>query len=803
MEHELKNIQRLREHLAECTVLLKGNGAYPLEAPGTVAAYGNGIRGTVKGGTGSGDVYSRYFVTVEQGLKEAGFTLYDEEWLGSYDALKEAHRDGIIKAAIDKAAAEGSNLLMAALSVPVPEPEYDLPLKTGADSALYVVSRISGEGKDRKAGKGDFELTDTEIRDILLLDKEYDRFMLVINAGGPIDLSPVMGVSNILVLSQLGVETGKVLADIMLGKAYPSGKLSTSWAGASDYCSEGSFGDMDDTFYREGIYVGYRYFDAAGRKPLFPFGYGLGYTKFEIRFAGGIIEKSSVTAEFEVSNIGEHPGREVVQLYLSCPQGKLNRERKSLAGYAKTKELRPGESQKLSIGFDLKDFAGYDGESASYILEKGTYVILVGNSSEDAKPVMKGILGGSLTVRKVKKLFPDPGFEDWRPEVMPSYDTDGLPCFAIDMSGFETETVDYGSSGATDPRTDDLSASELAYMNVGFFGGASRELNIIGNAADSVAGAAGETFGIGSKGIDRLIMADGPAGLRLSKQYYKDETGVHAVGTAFPDYVMRLLPREVSEPLALRFKVKEGVEIKEQYATALPIGTAIAQSWNEDLARLCGEIAGEEAKVFGVDLWLAPALNIHRNVLCGRNFEYYSEDPVLSGNMAAAVTVGAQKTGSVGATIKHLAFNNQETNRYNNNSVISERALREIYLKGFEIAVRKGDPAAVMSSYNLVNGEHTSESKALIKDILFSEFGYRGLVMTDWIILGPSVLAFAHYPVPVPWKIAASGHSLLMPGTQKDYDDIMEALSLGRLSLRQLKENASRLLWLIDRLHRK
>lgn len=234
-------------------------------------------------------------------------------------------------------------------------------------------------------------------------------------------------------------------------------------------------------------------------------------------------------------------------------------------------------------------------------------------------------------------------------------------------------------------------------------------------------------------------------------------------------------------------------EVREQYATAIPIGTAVAQSWNPCLAEACGDIVGAEMERFGIHLWLAPALNIHRSVLCGRSYEYFSEDPLVSGVFAAALTKGVQRHPGCGVTIKHFAANNQETNRYNNNSVVSERALREIYLKGFEICIRESHPKALMTSYNLLNGVHTSESGELLYDVLRSEFGFDGIIMTDWVTGSDFLSAGAKYPAPEAYKVALAGNDLFMPGSQREVDNLREALKNGEISRAQLMENATRI----------
>lgn len=272
-EYEIRHIRALRGHLAECTVLLKKDGNFPLKRPCKIAAYGSGVRGTVKGGTGSGEVNSHYSVSIETGLQDAGFSVTTAAWLDRYEQHRAATQEQFEQELKAAAKAANQNYLLYSMGKSMPEPEYNLPLDGGGEAAIYVVSRISGEGSDHAWCKGDILLTDSEVQDILALNQAYRHFMLVLNVGGVVDLTPVMAVRNILLLSQLGVETGAALADILLGKANPSGKLTTTWAAQENYPPMPDFEDRDTTRYREGIYVGYRYFDAFDKKPLFTFGY--------------------------------------------------------------------------------------------------------------------------------------------------------------------------------------------------------------------------------------------------------------------------------------------------------------------------------------------------------------------------------------------------------------------------------------------------------------------------------------------------------------------------------------------------
>lgn len=675
----------------------------------------------------------------------------------------------------------------------MPEPEYDLPLNVKGETAIYVLARISGEGNDREAREGDIFLTESERRTILELKRQYRRFMLVLNVGGPVDLSPVMEVVNILILSQLGVQTGSALADLVLGKTYPSGKLTTTWTKWKDYPDFASFGEQDDTRYQEGIYVGYRYFDSVDKEVLFPFGYGVSYTNFEVRFKGLKLDKMTAEIGAEVVNIGDFCGKEVVQLYVSVPEGKLDQPYQTLASWKKTEELKPGEKQTVELSFLLTDLASYDEEQAAWILEQGEYTLRMGNSSRDTEVCGVISVPETLVIKSVKNCFGKPDFTDWKPE-RKRKDRVGKKIQSLEADIFSVDIVKvvYEHKDEPMPEMEGFSDEELISLNVGAFVAGGGVTGIIGNASMSVAGAAGETAKVGE--IPVIVMADGPAGLRLSQKCFRDENGIHSLGSTMPETMQNLLTEDERAYMnSMIPQPGEDSEIFEQYATAIPIGTAIAQSWNPLLAERCGDIVGSEMERFGIHLWLAPALNIHRSIRCGRNYEYFSEDPLISGVFAAALTKGVQSHPGCGVTIKHFAANNQETNRYNNNSIVSERALREIYLKGFEICVRLAQPKALMTSYNLLNGKHTSEHRELLEDVLRCEFEFDGIVMTDWVTSSDILSADAKYPAPEAYKVALAGNDLFMPGSQQEIDNLTAALKNGHITREELIKNATRI----------
>ena len=790
--YETAHAELVRRLAPECTVLLKKDGQFPLAAPQEIALFGSGARYTVKGGTGSGEVNSRYSVTVEQGLERAGFTVTSKGWLDAYDAVRQAAKKDFFRAIRDRAKRNHTLAAMEGMGAIMPEPEYQLPLRGSGDTAVYVLSRISGEGSDRKPIKGDILLSDTERRDILLLNEQYEKFMLVLNVGGPVDLSPVQNVKNILLLSQLGANTGDVFADLLLGRSYPSGKLTTTWASWEDYPQLGTFGDQDEALYREGVYVGYRYFDTVGKEPLFPFGFGLGYTDFETKIDAADDKSVTVT----VTNVGGYKGKEVVPVYLAPPAEKLDKPLRQLAAFRKTRELAPGESETLTVPYTLRDAASYDEAYSAWILEQGDYTVLVGHT-----PAVTLRLDGTVKLRQLRHALGKPAWADWKPERAAEA---GRAETVIEVSAdsFTTETAVYDAPAEVDPEIAALNDEELITLNIGAFDPKGGVASMVGNASMSVAGAAGETAHVRS--LPFLVMADGPAGLRISREYYKDEKGVHALGDTMPETILELLtPMQLKFMAFLNRKPKGITDIKEQYCTAIPIGTAIAQSWNLSLAEALGDLVGDEMERFGIHLWLAPALNIHRDIRCGRNFEYYSEDPLIGGKFAAAITRGVQKHPGCGTTIKHFTVNNQEFNRIGVNSQVSERTMREIYLKGFEICVRESQPHALMTSYNLLNGTHTSERRDLITDVLRAEWGFEGIVMTDWVVGSITQVQNPRYHNALSEHVAAAGGDLFMPGGKSDWKRVQKALKAGTLSRRQLEENATRVYHMAKKLTEK
>ena len=830
--YEITHSKKIRENAAECCVLLKKDGSFPLKEAGKIAVFGNGVRYTIKGGTGSGDVNIRHLINIEEGLKSSGFEITSGKWLDQYDEIRNTCKKEFFNGLKEAADKLGYPVSVVAIGQVLPEPEYELPLEADGDTAIYVLSRNSGESKDRENKKGDILLTDTECRDILALNRKYEKFMLVLNIGGMVDLTPVKEVKNILLLGQLRTPTGEVLADIILGKSVPSGKMAMTWDKIENYPSTDHFGALDDMEYTDKFYVGYRYFDKVRYVAAYPFGFGMSYTEFDFQFEDVEVEKQNIKVTGKVTNIGKYKGKEVLQLYVAPRNMQSERPEKELIGFKKSKELNPGESCEVEIVFELSNLACFDEEKSAFVIEQGMYYLLLGNSSVNVSCVGKFEVGQNIILQKTKHLFECLGEKKTLEEMSienfaDEYAAESVKTFLINAEEFATDICDYTEKEPDIMQTEKkykwkdvmegrCSAGELAASMsneelIQLCMGAGQELedlsNVIGCASLNVAGASGDTTDKlqGTYGIPSISCVDGPAGVRISPEYIINENKVKAVGMAFGKEIADLMGEEDLEEMKALMSIDDSEnkeEIYYQYCTAIPIGTDIAQSFNEEIAEIFGDIVGNEMERFGTPILLAPGMNIQRSPLCGRNFEYYSEDPLLTGKMGAAITRAVQKHKGCGVTIKHFACNNQEMNRIGSNSIVSERTLRELYLKGFEICIKEASPAALMSSYNLLNGEHTCSRKDLLTDLLRAEWNYEGAVMTDWFVTQELMkMPEAKYATASAAGCIKAGNNLIMPGNSADQKDIMDALQDEEhpyhIERADLLKNAQRVLQLI------
>ena len=810
-QREKDNAILAREAAAEGFVLLKNEAqTLPLK-PGTkIGLYGAGAVRTIKGGTGSGDVNNRYNVNIYDGLKNAGYEITSVEWLDGYDSCYIQARESWKSEIFRKLTEECNGNFFEAYSTT----SFSMPAgaaideaaakEDGAEIAMYVLARIAGENADRRDEAGDYYITEEERAQIAVLCEAYEKVILVVNTGGLIDLAftdEFPNITAVLQFVQAGQEGGNALADVISGKVTPSGKLVDSWAlDYMDYPNAAYFshksGDVYREEYREGIYVGYRYFDTFDVPVRYSFGYGLSYTEFDLKVTGiskqiSAQGKPTLSVSVDVINTGAaYSGKEVVQVYVSCPQGKLPKEFRRLATFGKTKLLAPGETQSLTLSMDLYQLASYSEEQAAWLLETGTYGIWVGNALSTAALCGTFVMDETKVLVQCEHICPlkesleelqadKAKLEEKQIAWLRKAEERKLPKVQISAKELPTETVVYEKlqdqyPGRAGEIVDQLSTEELIALATGD-PAKDQGASALGSAGQTVPGAAAETVTVAEKApyyVASIVLADGPAGLRLRSEYQVREDGSIDGG----DFLDGFENGYFAEP-----KESNGI-VYHQYCTAIPVGTLLAQSWNLELMHTLGRMIAGEMNEFEVTLWLAPGMNIHRNPLCGRNFEYYSEDPLLAGSMAAAMTQGVQSIPGCGTTIKHFACNNQEDNRMGSDSILSERTLREIYLKGFETAIRSAQPMAMMTSYNLINGVHAANNYDICTKAARDEWGFAGAIMTDWTTTTDSTAGECTAA-----GCMKAGNDMVMPGDMRDHASIRQALKDGTLDIRELK----------------
>lgn len=784
-----KRVTGCKEHIElsknaakEGMILLKNKeNVLPLKRGTKVALFGKGTFDYVKGGGGSGDVTVAYTRNLYEGLK------LNKDKVVVFEELCEYYRQDVQKQ-------------YAAGKVPGMTVEPDIPVellvkaKQFTDTAIISICRYSGEAWDRKSiidpnntalcederrmtelsaslfQDGDFCLSEKEREMVETVKENFQKVIVVLNIGGMFDTSWFVEDDQIqaaLLAFQGGMEGGLAAAELLLGDGNPSGKLCDTFAKTlEDYPSTYNFHESRDYVdYTDDIYVGYRYFETipgAAEKVNYPFGYGLSYTTFAIDVTDAVCENGKFTMKASVTNTGNYKGKEVVQLYISKPQGKLGNPAKELAAFMKTRELQAGETQLIELHCELSALAAYDDlgkvQKSAYVLEKGDYRFYVGTSVRDVEEVdlkyqlEKDVIVKQLSAKLVptslsRRMLSDGSYEElpMTDPVDPNASVIGVldnkykegkaPMVrAIPGYQFVDGMQRHGEHGFMEVVDGKISMDDfVAQLSI------DELIHLLGGQPNvGIANA----FGFGNMPeyeVPSVMMADGPAGVRIDK----------------------------------------GIGI---YTTAFPCSTLLACTWNPEIVEAVGQAGGAELKENNLGVWLTPAINIHRSPLCGRNFEYYSEDPYLTGILAGAMVRGIQ-SNNVGATVKHLALNNKETNRKNSDSRVSERAAREIYLKAFEMIVKKEEPWAIMSSYNIINGHRASECKELLMDILRGEWGYEGMVTSDWWTCGE------HY------KEAKAGNDLKMASGYPDR--VKQAYEMGAISRKEIEACVKHILTLI------
>lgn len=778
----LGHIGLSKEAAKEGMVLLKNRGdILPLKKGTRVALFGKAAFDYVKGGGGSGDVTVAYIRNLYEGLK------MQKDVVSIFEPLCDYYRKDV-----ERQYAQGS---IPGMTI---EPEVPRELldeaKAYADTAVISICRFSGEGWDRKSivdtdnknmgegeldmavrsskifANGDFCLSAQEAAMVETVKKNFSKVVVVMNVGGMVDTSWFVredAIGAVLMAWQGGMEGGLAAAELLAGKGNPSGKLSDTFAQTlEDYPSTGDFHESRDYVnYTEDIYVGYRYFETvpgADQKVNYPFGFGLSYTTFQTDVLSAEEKEGQVRIQVEITNTGSRDGKEVVQVYFEAPQGRLGKPKRQLIAFAKTRSLRPGESQRLYLSFEIRDMASYDDtgkvQKAAYVLEKGDYFFHVGTSVRDTVRLdyVYQVKGDTVTEQLESRLTPSElprrMLSDGSYEEVPQ--REGNDPNANELERMPEDMME-GYVPAVRPRDRYQLWREPYKKGAHIFkevaeGKLTPEEFLAQLTDEETAQLLGgqpntgvaNTFGYGNLpeyGVPSVMTADGPAGLRIAP-----ECGVTT--------------------------------------TCWPCSTLLACSWNPEIVEAVGLAGGAEVKENNIAVWLTPAVNIHRSPLCGRNFEYYSEDPYLAGKLASAMVRGIQ-ANHIGATVKHFALNNKETNRKNSDSRVSERAAREIYLKAFEIIVREAKPWSIMTSYNIINGHRASENADLLEGILRGEWGFEGCITTDWWTCGE------HY------KEVKAGNDIKMGCGYPER--LLDALEKGCLTRKEMDACALRVLKLI------
>ena len=689
-----------RKAIAEGCVLLENNGVLPLKKDSRVSVFGRIQTNYYKSGTGSGGKVNVSKVwNIVEGLEESGFVKVNQE-------LKKVYEEWEKENPYDEGLGWGKER-WSQDEMPLTK-ELVEQASTASDIALVIIGRTAGEDKDNSATKGSWFLTDEELDMLKKVRAGFDKVAVLLNVGNIIDMNFVEEVKPdaVMYVWQGGMLGGLGTADVLTGKITPCGKLTDTIAKKiEDYPSDKWFGDLKQNFYCEDIFVGYRYFETFAKdKVLYPFGYGLSYTSFKIESlsASNDLAAQKVNLKVKITNTGSTAGKEVVQVYISAPNGKLGKAARVLADFEKTEILQPGASQELDFAIPYYNFASYDdggytGNKACFVLEEGNYKLYAGSDVRSAAQAFNFDLASLLVIKKCEEAYaPVQAFERIHANADGSLTMQATPLSTVDMwerraQRLPAEIPFTGDKGyklkdVLDGKVDikdfvaQFTDEELACFYRGEGMGSSLVTPGTASAFGGVSPRLKEHFGIPVACCD-----DGPSGMRL-------DCGMKAF--------------------------------------SLPNGAAVASTFNKKLVKDLYTLTGHEMHATNVENLLGPGMNIIRHPLNGRNFEYFSEDPIVTGFIGSAMVQGLQAAGVTG-TIKHFCGNNQEANRHGIDSIISERALREIYLKGFEIVVRNGGDS-VMTTYGIVNGIHTSSSYDLCTTILRNDWGFKGIVMTDW-----------------------------------------------------------------------
>lgn len=757
-----------REVAADGAVLLKNkDNVLPLSVDRKVSVFGRTQINYYKCGTGSGGaVHTEYEVNILEGL-------LNNENINVNTELVDVYKNWIKENPFDSG--DGWTMPWAQLEM-VPDEETVKNASEKSDTAVIVIGRTAGECKDASAEKGSWFLSEEEEQLLEIVSKYFDKTVAVLNVGNIIDMNWVdkYDIKSVLYVWQGGQEGGNAVADVLSGAVNPSGKLADTIAySIEDYPAHNNFGDEKLNCYKEDIYVGYRYFETFAKdRVMYPFGFGLSYTEFTMNTEKAEEDDGIITIDVSVKNTGERAGREVVQVYFEAPQGKLGKSARELCGFAKTAVIQPGETETVSIKIKVCDMAAYDdsgisGHKACYVLEAGRYNLYAGRCVRCAEMVLTYDVAETIVTEELEEaMAPELDFEVMYPDFS---DGKAKPAYR----GVSKRTVDYNKRIA-----------ENLPKEIPFGGDKGIKLSDVKSGKNTM-----EEFvsQMNDEDLRCIITGEG----MCSPKSRPGNTGVFGGVTKRLD--------SMGVPVIALCDGPSGIRMDNgDMATSMPNGTLIACTWDTKAAEKLYEYVSIELCVHHFDSLLGPGMNIHRYPLNGRNFEYMSEDPYLTGKICAALVRGVGVYGN-SATIKHFAANNQELNRYAVDSVVSERALREIYLKAFEIAVKEGNAKSLMTSYNPINGHWAAVNYELNTVILRQQWGYDGFVMTDW---GTKLAENEDEGKNLKAMAEAQNDVFMLASDALSFNsNIDESLKKGTLTRGQLQRNAINLLNYIMNTH--
>ena len=761
-----------RQMAAEGIVLLRNEeNVLPLSKGCKVAFFGRSQLNYFKSGTGSGGrVNTDYVVSILDALEE-------NENIHLNQTVKNAYTAWVKEHSFD----EGTGWATEPWSQEEMPLEEDFVKRARKESevALIVLARTAGEDKDNSATRGSYLLTKTEEQMLELVCKHFEKTVVLLNVGNIIDMKWVKNYqpSAVLYVWQGGQEGGNAVVDVLTGAVNPSGKLADTVAlDIADYPSTANFGGEDNNIYKEDIYVGYRYFETVAKeKVLYPFGFGLSYTTFDKKPCTFLWKPEGVLIEVDVTNLGTRAGKEVVQVYVNAPQGKLGKASRVLCGFAKTRELSVGETQRVTIFCDRYYFSSYDdsgvsGYPSAYVLEAGTYTFYIGNGVRcEIKAGRYNVKETILVQQLSPAMSPVTEFERMRPiekenGFQMEYETVPLRKYDLKQRINENRPEDIAYAGDKGYKLRDVKLGKVTMEQF--------------------------VAQLSNEQLCTLLRGEG-----MNSPKVTDGTG-GAIGGLSPSL------REFGIPIACCTDGPSGLRMDcGTIAFSIPNGTSLACSFNEALSTELFECLGLEMRKNNIDILLGPGLNLHRNPLNGRNFEYFSEDPFLTGRMATAQLKGLHKQGVTG-TIKHFIANSQEYRRHFVNARVSERAIRELYLKSFEIACKEGGAYTIMSSYNPVNGIWTSSHYDLLTHILRKEWNYKGLVMTDWWAKGNEEGEEGSPQQTAPMVRSQNDLYMVVVDSEanSNNDNTLESIGTEKLKLGEVQRNAMNVLKVIMRL---